>query len=118
MPDSEKIPVYFDGRKNEFKGMVLGNKYLLLRYFPDSLQIQGLSAGRIPANVKKIKGLDNYNRWVKEIPDDSKDSVVSAVKDWIEYEGPVTLLQDDIELSRVFNGGSEANPALAPKHEK
>lgn len=99
MLNSGKIPVYFGEEVEKFKRMIWNNKYFLLRYFDDKLQIQGEDAGEIPEDMKKKKGLDNYNRWVRKIPEDSKNKLLTDVRDWAEYEGNITFLQDD---SRAF----------------
>lgn len=93
--NTRKIPVYFKEGEEGFVRMVWDSKYLLLRYFPDSLQIQGLDAGEIPEDLKKDKSLDNWNRWVKKIPKGSKERLLTDVRDWTEYGGSITFLQDD-----------------------
>ena len=91
----KKIPAYFNHGEEGFEMICYGHgKDLLLRYFPDRLQILGFDTGEVP----KGEGMDNWNVFVEEISE-LKEALINDVRERTGYKGTITLLQDD---ARVF----------------
>ena len=91
----EKIPAYFEDGKEGFERIMYGQD-LLVRYFPDRLQILGFDTGEAP----KGKGMDNWNVFVQKVPEVLKKGVLDDIRGRTGYKGRITFLQDD---SRAFS---------------
>jgi|GEM_PF-1969701 len=88
--DTKKIPAYFDDGEKGFERIGYG-KDLLIRYFPDRLEILGFGTGEVPEG----KNSENYNVLVFEIPEELKEVFLIDVKGRTGYKGKITFLQDD-----------------------